>query len=97
MDERASIGPSEDTGQSSLPSKWCSIFRRTAPARHVQLLVDGQLVAEETFPGPGSYKLSAPFQTSNPTATVTIAVDKTFTAPGDQRNLGVVITGIGFR
>jgi Dolichyl-phosphate-mannose-protein mannosyltransferase len=69
----------------------------TAPARHVQLLVDGQLVAEETFPGPGPFKLSAPFQTSNPTATVTITVDKTFTAPGDRRNLGVVITGVGFR
>ena len=68
-----------------------------APARHVQLLVDGQLVAEDTFKGPGSYKLAAPFQSSNPTATVTIAVDKTFSAPGDQRNLGVVITGVGFR
>ena len=41
-----------------------------APARHVQLFVDGQLVAEDTFNGPGSYKLSAPFQSSNPTATV---------------------------
>jgi hypothetical protein len=68
-----------------------------APARHVQLLVDGQLIAEDTFPGPGQYKLTAPFQLSNPTATVTVAVDKTFTAPGDRRNLGVVITGVGFR
>jgi len=69
----------------------------TAPARHVQLLVDGQLVAEDTFPGPGTYKLSAPFQPVNPTATVTVTVDKTFSAPGDRRNLGVVITGVGFR
>jgi MFS family permease len=68
-----------------------------APARHVQLLVDGNLVAADTFNGPGSYKLSAPFQSSNPTATVTVAVDKTFNAPGDRRNLGVVITGVGFR
>jgi len=69
----------------------------TAPARHIQLLVDGRLIAEDTFPRPGPYKLSAPFQPSNPTATVTIAVDKTFTAPGDLRQLGVVITGVGFR
>jgi len=69
----------------------------TAPARHVQLLVDGQLVAEDSFNGPGSYKLSAPFQSSNPTATVIVAVDKTFNAPGDRRNLGVLITGVGFR
>lgn len=68
-----------------------------APARHLQLLVDGQLVADETFSGPGPYKLAVPLNFSSPTATVTIAVDKTFTAPGDRRNLGVVITGIGFR
>ena len=68
-----------------------------APARHVQLLVDGQQVAEDTFQGPGSYKLAAPLQSSNPTATVSITVDKTFSAPGDRRNLGVIVTGIGFR
>ncbi len=69
----------------------------TAPARHVQLFVDGQTVAEDTFPRPGTYKLSDPFKPSNPTATVTIAVDKTHTSPGDLRKLGAVITGVGFR
>ncbi len=68
-----------------------------APARHVQLLVDGELLAGETFPGPGRYKLAAPLHLSNPTATVTVAVDKTFSAPGDRRHLGIVITGLGFR
>jgi len=70
---------------------------QAAPARHVQLLVDGQLAAEDIFAGPGSYKLSAPIQLSNTAATVTVVVDKTFTAPGDRRQLGVVITGLGFR
>ena len=69
----------------------------SAPARHVQLLVDGQLVAEETFPVPGPYKLAAPFQTANGTATLIVAVDKTHAAPGDQRKLGVIITSLGFR
>jgi hypothetical protein len=69
----------------------------TAPARRVQLLVDGHLLADETFPGPGPYKLAVPLHFSSPTATVGITVDKTFTAPGDRRNLGVVITGLGFR
>ena len=68
-----------------------------ASARHVQLLVDGRLVAEDTFPGPKAYSLSAPFKPSNPTATVTVTVDKTFTAPGDLRTLGIVIRGVGFR
>jgi hypothetical protein len=68
-----------------------------APARHMQLLVDGQLLAEDTFPNFGSYKLSAPFQPANPTATVTLTVDKTLSVPGDLRKLGVVVTGVGFR
>ena len=69
----------------------------TAPARRVQLLVDGQVIAEDTFPGPGSYKLAAPLQLSNPTATVSVAIDKTFSVPGDRRSLGVLIIGVGFR
>jgi hypothetical protein len=68
-----------------------------AAARHVQLLVDGEVVGEDTFGGPGSYKLSAPYTPSSAAATVTVVVDKTFNAPGDRRNLGVVITGLGFR
>ena len=66
-------------------------------ARRIQLLVDGQQVAEDTFPGPNSYRLSVPYHPASPTATVSIAVDKTFSAPGDQRKLGVIITGVGFR
>jgi hypothetical protein len=63
----------------------------------VQLLVDGQLLAEDTFPKDGAYKLSAPFKAPGPTATITVIVDKTHTVPGDLRKLGVLITGLGFR
>jgi len=55
------------------------------------------LLAEDTFPKDGAYKLSAPFQSHGPTATITIIVDKTHTVPGDLRKLGVLITGLGFR
>jgi hypothetical protein len=68
-----------------------------APARRLQLLVDGRMVAEDTFAGPGSFKLSAPLSTPGPTATVTLVADKTFSVPGDQRKLGMVIAGVGFR
>lgn len=68
-----------------------------APARQVQLFVDGQRVAEDTFPKPGAYKLSAPYLPSSTTATVTVTVDRTHSAAGDLRKLGVVITGVGFR
>jgi hypothetical protein len=66
-------------------------------ARHVRLLIDGVQVAEETFPGPGSYSLSVPAPAGGASITVTLAVDKTFTVPGDGRQLGVLITGIGFK
>jgi hypothetical protein len=67
------------------------------PARRVTLAVAGRVVAEETFPRPGIYSLAAPLEASATAVTVTISTDRTFSAPGDQRKLGVVIRGIGFR
>jgi hypothetical protein len=65
-----------------------------ALARQVTLLLDGREVATHTYPGPGAYKLTSaePLQGS----TVEIRVDRTFTAPGDQRVLGMVLLGVGF-
>jgi 4-amino-4-deoxy-L-arabinose transferase-like glycosyltransferase len=68
-----------------------------SPARHIQLLADGQLVTEATYPAPGSYELSAPYQPKGSTLTVSLTVDQVFSAPGDQRKLGVVIVGVGLR
>jgi len=74
-----------------------------APARHVQMLVNGRVLAEDTFPGPGTYALVAPYA-GNPDGpsgvagvAVTITVDHTYSVPPDQRKLGVVVTGVGFR
>ncbi len=68
-----------------------------SPARHVRLLIDGRQVAEETFPGPGSYSLSVPAPAGGPGITVTLSVDKTFSVPGDGRQLGILVAGIGFK
>lgn len=69
-----------------------------APARRVSVVVDGQAVAEQTYSRPGSYTLiSAPLAVAGETATVTISVDKTFTAPGDHRRLGIILSEVGFR
>jgi Dolichyl-phosphate-mannose-protein mannosyltransferase len=65
-------------------------------ARNVKLLVDGKAVAEQAFPGPGAYSLSAEVPGSG-NVTVTLAVDKTFLVPGDGRRLGILIQGIGFK
>jgi len=65
-----------------------------AKARQVTLLLDGHEVASHTYSGPGPYTLTSaePLQG----ATVEIRVDRTFTAPGDQRALGMVLIGVGF-
>jgi hypothetical protein len=69
-----------------------------APARHVELLLDGLVIASETYGGPGAYTLQSPARLPvSPTATVTLTLDHTFSVPGDHRELGMVVSGIGFR
>lgn len=84
----------------SVPAPLRVIFRipSSAPARHVRVLVDALTVAEATYTGPGSYTLSVPPgpPLEGSSATVTVAVDKTFSAPPDRRQLGILIREIGF-
>jgi hypothetical protein len=69
-----------------------------ARARLVRLLVNGKAVAEQRYEGPGSYTLrSPPIAPEGESATVSIEVDQTFRPPGDQRDLGIVLHGMGFR
>lgn len=68
-----------------------------APARRMTLLADGKVIAEDTFPKPGAYSLSAPFKTEAKQMTIGLRVDRTHTVPPDNRALGVVITGVGFK
>jgi hypothetical protein len=66
-----------------------------AKARHVTLLLDSREVASHTYPGPGAYTLTSAEALQGTTAEV--RVDRTFTAPGDQRPLGMVLIGVGFQ
>ena len=67
-------------------------------ARRVRLLLDGREAAVQTYARPGTYELaSPPLQPAGPTAVVSLEVDATFTALPDTRELGVVLSGIGFR
>lgn len=70
-----------------------------APGRRIRLLLDGREIAAQTYNGPGAYlTLKSPPQTpAGPTATVTLTVDRTFSVPGDHRELGMVVSAIGFR
>jgi dolichyl-phosphate-mannose-protein mannosyltransferase len=69
----------------------------SSPARRVTMLVDGLRVAEVTYAAPGSYSLDVPMAAGPERTTVTLTVDKTFSVPGDQRRLGAIVSGIGFR
>ena len=69
-----------------------------SPARQIRLLLDGREVASQTYAGPGTYTLTtAPLQPASPVAFATIECDKTFTAPPDTRDLGIVLAAVGFR
>jgi hypothetical protein len=69
-----------------------------APARRVSLLLDGREIKAQTYAAPGTYTLQAPpQQPAGQTASVILTCDRTFSAPGDRRVLGLVVTGIGFR
>lgn len=69
-----------------------------ARARKVTLLLDDREVVSQTYAKPGAYTLaSSPLQPAGATAMVGIEVDRTFNAPGDNRDLGVVLIGVGFQ
>ncbi len=70
----------------------------TAPARRFGLWLDGALLVEQTYSAPGLYTLvSPPVSPKQPAASAAFTVDRTFSPPGDQRVLGVILSGIGFK
>jgi hypothetical protein len=68
-----------------------------APARHIRVSVGTQAVMEKDLPGPGVFTVSAPVSSSAESLLVTLAVDRTFSVPGDKRILGLVVKGVGFQ
>jgi hypothetical protein len=69
-----------------------------APARQVTVAVNDRTVASQTYSVPGTYVLSSPpMKPDGDTAKVTITVDKSFSVPGDDRQLGIILTEVGFR
>jgi hypothetical protein len=63
----------------------------------VTLSLDGLAVATQTFTQSGLYQLrSKPVHPAGGTATVTLSVDQPFRVPGDNRELALILTAIGF-
>ncbi|MDP8979171.1 MAG: glycosyltransferase family 39 protein [Acidobacteriota bacterium] len=69
-----------------------------APGRTVTVSLDGKQVLQETFPKSGAYTLtSAALRPEGSSAIASIAIDKTFSVPGDRRELGAILAQVGFR
>lgn len=69
-----------------------------SPVRRATLLVDERQVADAVFAGPGLHTLKSqsPVSVLNNSATFTLLLDSTFRVPNDDRELAVILTGIGF-
>ena len=69
-----------------------------SPAREVTVELNNQRVASQKYNAPGSYTLaSPPLYPGGDSATLTIKVDKSFSVPSDRRQLGMILTEVGFR
>ncbi|HLI84010.1 MAG TPA: hypothetical protein VKV17_08830 [Bryobacteraceae bacterium] len=83
----------------SVPAPLAATFTipAAAPARRIAILLDGRQVAAQVYRSPGTYTLeSPPVAPAGPSANVAIQVDRTFSAPPDTRQLGIVLSAAGF-
>jgi hypothetical protein len=82
------------------PARVEATFRLTphAVGRRVSLLVDGAEVASSTYATADLHTLrsDAALPGGGASATVAVVVDRTFRVPGDDRDLGIILTGAGY-
>lgn len=68
-----------------------------APGRGITLAADGRELLSVTLPGPGAHTLTTlPLAAEGDDLQLTISIDKTFQAPGDNRRLGLILAAAGF-
>jgi hypothetical protein len=65
-----------------------------SPVRALRILGDGREIYAHSFDKPGNYPLDTP---PSQAATITLQFDKPFSIHGDQRELGAILSGIGYR
>jgi len=69
-----------------------------SPARQVTIALNDRQIATQQFPAPGTYSLTTPsVKPDGDTAKLTITIDKSFSVPGDSRELGIILTEAGFK
>ncbi len=70
----------------------------SAPARQVRVALNDRVIATQNCAGPGTYAITQlQNEPESDTAAVTISVDKTFSSQSDRRELGVILTAVGFQ
>ena len=68
-----------------------------SPARQVSIALNDRPVASQTYGAPGTYVLSGPpTKPDGDSVKLTVTVDKSFSVAGDSRQLGIILTQIGF-
>ncbi len=69
-----------------------------SPARQVTIALNDHVIASQTYTAQGTYSLSSPpLKPEGETARITITADKSFSVPGDSRQLAIILTDVGFR
>jgi len=69
-----------------------------APARQVRITVNDKVAATQDCRGPGTFTVTTlPSKPEGDSATITISVDKTFSSQSDKRELGIILTEVGFQ
>jgi hypothetical protein len=65
-----------------------------APGRTITVSVDGKLLSRQSYPKPDSYVLETPPAMGS---LITVEIDRTFSVPGDNRQLGMIVNEVGYR
>jgi hypothetical protein len=65
-----------------------------SPVRTIKVLADSQLLFEHTYDKPGPYLIDTP-PTQSPN--ITLQFDKPFQVPGDNRELAIILSAIGYK
>ena len=68
-----------------------------APARRVEIEIDGRIVAAESYSTTGGYVLQAPIERAEGPARVVIRATPSYSPPGDGRELAIVVNALGFQ
>ena len=86
------------TPDQPLPLTVRFLIPEASPARRVTIALDDRIIAAQTYAVPGTYSLSSqPMKPEGDTARLTVAADKSFSVPGDSRQLAIILTEVGFR